>query len=416
MTALVDEVRRIARAEIGTREGRSGGHWDNDQKYSDEVPGLAWSDGQPWCQTFVTWVAMRAGAQALYHPVASPTASCDAAGAWFRTVGRWSEYPAIGAQIFFGSSRDLDHTGIVVDYDDDLVHTVEGNTNDTGSREGNGVYAKTHRRRDPRVVGYGYPRFPEGIRSAAPAARTTKAGVPAQARAGTSPGVGARVDGVDLSHHNRGVTRTALTQAAAAGVRFVYHKATEGHGFVDEQYRTRRRLAAAVGLPFGAYHFARPGRSTGQVQARHLLDVATPRPGDLVPVLDLEDDGGLGRRALTAWVRAFVGEVRDRTGARPLVYTPFDLDDSCGCGLWVARYNDAMRPPRVPAPWTAYDVWQFSDGRFGRPAGVPGLGRVDLDTLAGDPAAALARLLLPGEQAGPAVSVPAVRPPGRAGR
>lgn len=155
-----------ARAQIGYHEGRSSsGSWNNIQKYSDDVPGLEWSDGQPWCATFVSWLALKAGFADLYPR----TASCDVAGQWFKDRGRWSEYPAIAGQVFYGTARDLSHTGLLVDFDDTWIWVIEGNTNDSGSREGDGVYLKRRRRRDPYVQGYGLPRFPEGIVSADPA-------------------------------------------------------------------------------------------------------------------------------------------------------------------------------------------------------------------------------------------------------
>ncbi len=164
-TPTADRVIAAARAEIGYREGRSNGHWNNDQKFSKQVPGLEWSDDQPWCATFVAWCAMKAKVSDLFPR----TASCDAGGQWFKDRGRWSTYPAVGAQVFFGTPSDLSHTGIVVSYTDTEIVTIEGNTNSSGSREGDGVYRKTHLRRSSRVVGYGYPRYPEGILSADPA-------------------------------------------------------------------------------------------------------------------------------------------------------------------------------------------------------------------------------------------------------
>jgi hypothetical protein len=147
MTKLVDNVIKVAKTQIGVHEGRSNGHWNNDQKYSNEVPGLAWSDFQPWCCTFVSWVAFKSGAGDLYPR----TASCDVAGAWFKAKGRWSEYPAVGAQVFYGVPRDLNHTGIVIAFDADSITTVEGNTNLSGSREGDGVYLRKRLRRTANV-------------------------------------------------------------------------------------------------------------------------------------------------------------------------------------------------------------------------------------------------------------------------
>ncbi|WP_328742913.1 CHAP domain-containing protein [Streptomyces caniferus] len=164
MTVDAAKIIAIAKAEIGYHEGRSNGHWNNDQKYSKAVPGMAWSNYQAWCCTFVAWCAMLAGESNLYPR----TASCLTAVSWFRQQKRFSQYPAVGAQIFFGSGGGS-HTGIVTDYDGTYVYTVEGNTNDSGSAEGDGVYAKKHARRDAHVYGYGYPRFASGIKSADPA-------------------------------------------------------------------------------------------------------------------------------------------------------------------------------------------------------------------------------------------------------
>ncbi|QXE37115.1 CHAP domain-containing protein [Streptomyces sp. GMY02] len=154
----------IAKAENGYREGQKSGHWNNNQKYSDQVPGLEWSDFQPWCATFVSWCAMKAGLAGLYPR----TASCESGVAWFKQRKRFSAYPAVGAQVFYGSGGGS-HTGLVYNYDDTYIYTVEGNTNANGSAEGDGVYLKKRKRRDTYVFGYGYPAFAEGITSADPA-------------------------------------------------------------------------------------------------------------------------------------------------------------------------------------------------------------------------------------------------------
>ncbi|WP_369190152.1 hypothetical protein [Streptomyces sp. R08] len=159
----VSKILALAEGEVGYHEGRSNGHWNNDQKYAKEVPGLAWANYQAWCATFVSWLAYKADVAALYPR----TASCLTGVAWFKKLGRWSEYPAIGAQVFYGQNGGT-HTGIVYDYDATYVYTIEGNTNDSGSAEGDGVYRKKRARKDAYVYGYGYPNFAEGIKSADP--------------------------------------------------------------------------------------------------------------------------------------------------------------------------------------------------------------------------------------------------------
>jgi GH25 family lysozyme M1 (1,4-beta-N-acetylmuramidase) len=159
-----------AEKEIGYHEGRdASGNWDNIQKYSEQVPGLAWSDGQPWCMTFQSWCAMISGNAALYPR----TASCVEGVSWFKAEGRWSDYPAVGALAFYGTDGGS-HVGLVAGFDADNIYTVEGNTNDNGSAEGDGVYGKERQRRISYVYGYGYPKFAEGIVSADPAYGGTK--------------------------------------------------------------------------------------------------------------------------------------------------------------------------------------------------------------------------------------------------
>ncbi|WP_310962162.1 hypothetical protein [Nocardioides terrisoli] len=176
---------RIAKAEVGYHEGRSGGHWNNDEKYAAQVPGLSWANGQPWCATFVSWCAMKARL-AKYYP---RTASTDTGARWFQDKGQWSQYPAVAAQGFLGHNGDMFHTFLVARYDDTYVYTVEGNTNDNGSAEGDGVYEHKRLRRDPEIQGYGYPAFPEGLDSADPSYRRRVAPKPKPA-----PTRGANVD------------------------------------------------------------------------------------------------------------------------------------------------------------------------------------------------------------------------------
>jgi hypothetical protein len=152
------QVIAVAKSQVGVREGYAEGGWNNITRYADEVPGLAWAQGQSWCATFTSWVAMRAGVPSLFPR----TADCSAAVTWFSSRGRWSWYPAIGSQVMIGSSGQ-DHTGIVFAYDATYIWSVEANTNDNGSAEGDGVYIRQRKRSDANVYGYGLPAYAEGV-------------------------------------------------------------------------------------------------------------------------------------------------------------------------------------------------------------------------------------------------------------
>jgi hypothetical protein len=167
VTITVADVLGVAKSQVGTQETRNDGHWVNDSKYNKwygPIPGYARGGmDYPWCAVFVAWVADKAGAASLYPK----TAGCETAVAWFKNKNRFSEYPAIGAQVFYGSGGGS-HTGLVYAYDATYIYTVEGNTNTSGSAEGDGVYLKKRSRKDAYVYGYGYPAYPAGIVTADP--------------------------------------------------------------------------------------------------------------------------------------------------------------------------------------------------------------------------------------------------------
>ncbi len=159
MGGQAQKVLNVARGEVGYREGDN-----NHQKYSPAVPGLEWSQNMAWCQTFQSWIFRQADVASL----APVTAGCAEATSWYKNKGRFSSYPAIGAMVFYGPNGGS-HVGIVYKYDATNIYTVEGNTNDDGSAEGNGVYYKVRARSDAYTYGYGYPDYIEGIVSADPA-------------------------------------------------------------------------------------------------------------------------------------------------------------------------------------------------------------------------------------------------------
>lgn len=166
LTPTADRVIAIAKSQIGYHEGRDpSGNWNNIQKYSPQVPGLEWSQGQAWCATFIAWLAMKAGVAYLFPR----TASTIVAASWFQSRGQWSEFPAIGAMGFLSHGSVEFHTFLVIGYDATYVYTIEGNSNTNGSPQGDGVYNLKRIRRDAVVEGYGYPAYPEGIISADPA-------------------------------------------------------------------------------------------------------------------------------------------------------------------------------------------------------------------------------------------------------
>jgi lysozyme len=181
--------------------------------------------------------------------------------------------------------------------------------------------------------------------------------------------------GIDVSENNGQVDWARVAQA---GFTFAYARATLGRESNDPTFEANRRGARAHGLRFGGYHLPYPANSTAQQQAEHFLSVASPRPGDLLPAIDVENktpadtgEAKLSRDGLIAWLRAWLDAVEEKIGAKPIIYTNpgwwssrLKNADLSGHPLWLAHYTE--RDPTIPRPWKTYAIWQHSDrGRVG---------------------------------------------------
>ena len=176
------------------------------------------------------------------------------------------------------------------------------------------------------------------------------------------------------------------------GVAFAYLRAAYGD---DADKAVTRNLAAAraAGIACGVYHFLRSSQDYDrQIDVMlGLLDTLGIGPGDLPPAVDVEDnpahDGAWKRSNNEAYLKAvarWVGEVRRRTGAEPVVYTRAgfwaELGNPAGfrsCPLWVASYRHDH--PTLPAGWDQCTFWQYSES--GEVQGIAA--KVDLDYFVG---------------------------------
>jgi lysozyme family protein len=145
-----------ASAEIGVREMPPGSNRGPqvDAYLSRVSPTLL---GQPWCMAFVYWCHDEA-ARALGRPNPAPrTAGVHrgwqdaglAAGGTVVTAAQAAQDPSLvrpGMVFFIDTGGGKGHAGIVADLVGSRLVTIEGNTNDGGSREGIGVFARSGRR------------------------------------------------------------------------------------------------------------------------------------------------------------------------------------------------------------------------------------------------------------------------------
>ncbi|MEV6116755.1 lysozyme [Streptomyces sp. NPDC052109] len=180
--------------------------------------------------------------------------------------------------------------------------------------------------------------------------------------------------GHDVSSHQKHVDWPA---ARSKGARFVYVKATESTDYRNPYFSRQYGGAREAGLIRGAYHFARPDRSSGARQAAYFVRYGGAWRADgwtLPPALDIEYNPysrkhkcyGLGRTRMIRWIRSFSDEIRRETGRRPVIYTTPQWWKLCtgnsrafarSHALWVARHS--ARPGALPGGWRYWTFWQY---------------------------------------------------------
>lgn len=163
-----------ALSQIGTTEDPLG---SNRQKYGAYLDSTNWYlykdssgktwvhkvNGYDWCTqfhdaAFVITFGIDRAREILYRPVYNNLgAVVKYAYNYDKAAGAVGKEPKKGCSIYFQNKKGLSHIGIVVDFNDKTVTTVEGNTGKNGWY----VAKKTYNRNDNYIYGYGYPDYKE---------------------------------------------------------------------------------------------------------------------------------------------------------------------------------------------------------------------------------------------------------------
>ncbi len=175
------------------------------------------------------------------------------------------------------------------------------------------------------------------------------------------------------------VTRRQLpsSNAAAVSISFIFAKASEGATHVDSTIKRNRVNVRKLSIPFGAYHVLTLANS--KAQAANFISNAKLRKGDLVPVIDLEEDilGSYANNRVKDTLINVAKRLARRYGHKPIIYGSHKYINRIGLPegypLWIARYRNGKCPQNA-------DIWQFTDRGT-----VPGISQyVDINALYAD--------------------------------
>lgn len=162
---------------------------------------------------------------------------------------------------------------------------------------------------------------------------------------------------------------------------FIFVRATMGEKARDSKFNTNWKAVQSINKLRGAYHYFRPNENSIK-QANNFIKTVKLRPGDLPPVLDIEErPRQQSMDSLRVGLKRWLDRVEAHYKVRPIVYsgdsyfTDFLEKEFKGYKLWIANYNFWVESPK--AHW---DIWQFSEK--GSVNGIKGF--VDLNMFRSD--------------------------------
>lgn len=120
------KVVEIAASQVGVSEQPKGSNRGPEVDQYLQAVGIRFP--APWCAAFVVWCHNRAGIE-----IPRTGGVLDL---WNKSAANRVNEPQPGDVMILDYGKGKGHTGIVESVAGDLVHTIEGNTNDEGSREG----------------------------------------------------------------------------------------------------------------------------------------------------------------------------------------------------------------------------------------------------------------------------------------
>lgn len=195
--------------------------------------------------------------------------------------------------------------------------------------------------------------------------------------------LGYKIHGIDVSSYQGNIywPAVAAMQDQDVNIRFAFIKATEGLNNVDRQFYTNWQHAKQSNITRGAYHYFLATKS-GRLQAQNFIKAVKLQPGDLPPVLDIEELYNVPPDSMRSRILVWLQTVENTYHVKPIIYTNISFyknflgDEFADYPLWLAHYFVQKNPDLK-------DGWQFwQHNAAGRVNGIKT--RVDFNVFSGD--------------------------------
>ena len=181
---------------------------------------------------------------------------------------------------------------------------------------------------------------------------------------GISLPTGYLIHGIDVSRYQKNIDWNAVAEMKIRSVRmdFGFVKATEGVTYTDPLFKRNWQSMERTRMVRGDYHYFKPSLD-GNKQADHFIRQVDLRPGDLPPVLDVEELDNGSPAQLVEGVRKWIDRVEQHYKVKPVIYAGADFYNKylfahfSKYPLWVAHYYQPCEP-RVLSGWK---FWQHND-------------------------------------------------------
>jgi lysozyme len=173
------------------------------------------------------------------------------------------------------------------------------------------------------------------------------------------------IHGIDVSSYQGKIDWKLVKSMKEDDVQitFAIIKASEGVASIDPYFQRNWREAAKSGIICGAYHYFRPQKS-GEWQAKFFLQTVHFEPGDLPPVVDIEQLYGVPEEKMRMELADFLDYVERKTKVKPIIYSGLTFYNNYLKGyfdeypLWIAHYHKSELRINAKANWM---MWQHSD-------------------------------------------------------